>query len=118
MERLHPGVYIEEVPSGVRPIEGVSTSTVAFLGKADRGPARPRLMVTSFIEFQALLRGVPQRQLPGPRGAPVLQQRRPAPLRRYGWPRTAATADVGVADRKATPGSCAHGQRVQPGRLG
>ena len=53
MERLHPGVYIEEVPSGVRPIEGVSTSTAAFLGRAEAGPPDRALLVTSFIEFQA-----------------------------------------------------------------
>jgi phage tail sheath protein FI len=52
MERLHPGVYIEEVPSGVRPIEGVSTSTTAFIGKAEKGYLDRAFMVTSFIEFQ------------------------------------------------------------------
>ncbi|MBI3803974.1 MAG: phage tail sheath subtilisin-like domain-containing protein [Nitrospirae bacterium] len=52
MERLHPGVYIEEVPSGARPIEGVSTSTAAFVGKAEKGPLDRAFMVTSFIEFQ------------------------------------------------------------------
>ncbi|MGE5287160.1 MAG: phage tail sheath family protein [Micromonosporaceae bacterium] len=52
MERLHPGVYVEEVPSGVRPIEGVSTSTAAFLGKAESGPLDHALLVTSFIDFQ------------------------------------------------------------------
>jgi uncharacterized protein len=51
MERLHPGVYIEEIPSGVRPIEGVSTSTAAFLGKAERGPDDRALLITSFSEF-------------------------------------------------------------------
>jgi phage tail sheath protein FI len=30
-ERLHPGVYVEEVPSEVRPIEGAGTSTAAFV---------------------------------------------------------------------------------------
>ena len=53
MELLHPGVYVQEVPSGVRPIEGVSTSTAAFLGKAPAGPLDRALMVTSFIEFEA-----------------------------------------------------------------
>ena len=52
MERLHPGVYVEEVPTGARPIEGVSTSTAAFLGKAERGPLDRARLVTSFIEFQ------------------------------------------------------------------
>lgn len=36
---LHPGVYIEEIPSGAKPIEGVSTSVTAFIGEATRGPA-------------------------------------------------------------------------------
>ncbi len=33
-----PGVYIEEVPSGVRTITGVATSITAFIGRALRGP--------------------------------------------------------------------------------
>ena len=35
---LHPGVYLEEIPSGVRPIEGASTSTAAILGYTTKGP--------------------------------------------------------------------------------
>ena len=54
MELLHPGVYIQEVSSGVRPIEGVSTSTTAFIGKSEKGPTDRALMVTSFIEFQTV----------------------------------------------------------------
>ena len=50
-EYLHPGVYIEEIERGPRPIEGVPTSTAAFLGEADRGPIKPR-MVTSYKEYQ------------------------------------------------------------------
>ncbi|HEU0183799.1 MAG TPA: phage tail sheath subtilisin-like domain-containing protein [Blastocatellia bacterium] len=57
MELLHPGVYIQEIPSGVRPIEGVSTSTAAFLGKAEKGPLGSALMVTSFTEFQTVYGG-------------------------------------------------------------
>lgn len=34
----YPGVYIEEVPSGVRTITGVATSITAFVGRAARGP--------------------------------------------------------------------------------
>lgn len=52
MERLHPGVYIEEIPSGVRPIEGVSTSTAAFLGQAEWGAVAHPLLVTSFTDFE------------------------------------------------------------------
>lgn len=51
-ERLHPGVYIEEVSSGVRPIEGVSTSTAAFIGKAEMGALNKAVLVTSLQEYQ------------------------------------------------------------------
>jgi phage tail sheath protein FI len=50
-EYLHPGVYIEEIERGPRPIEGVPTSTAAFLGEAERGPITPRL-VTSYKDYQ------------------------------------------------------------------
>ena len=50
-EYLAPGVYIEEVNSGPRPIEGVSTSTAGFVGETERGPDRPR-MVTSWLDYQ------------------------------------------------------------------
>jgi phage tail sheath protein FI len=49
-EYLSPGVYVEEVDTGNKPIEGVSTSTVGFLGVAERGPTTPTL-VTSFSEY-------------------------------------------------------------------
>ena len=42
---LHPGVYVEEIPSGSKPIEGVGTSTAAFIGYATKGPvADPALI--------------------------------------------------------------------------
>jgi len=89
-EYLSPGVFIEEIPSQLRAIEGVSTSTVAFVGPATRGtvpgyvwddlspqpnlpfvpsggfvltPDPAPVLVTSFAEFQRLF-GVP---LPLPR---------------------------------------------------
>src|SRR5262245_58714051 len=37
-EYLSPGVFIEEVPSALKAIEGVSTSTAGFVGRARRGP--------------------------------------------------------------------------------
>jgi uncharacterized protein len=39
--RLHPGVYVEEVPGGARSIEGASTSTAIFIGETERGPDTP-----------------------------------------------------------------------------
>ena len=49
---LHPGVYIEEVPSAVKVIEGSGTSTAAFIGIADRGPTDETLRITSWSQFQ------------------------------------------------------------------
>jgi hypothetical protein len=50
-EYLYPGVYVEEVDTGNKPIEGVSTSTVGFLGVAERGPITPTY-VTSYTDFK------------------------------------------------------------------
>ncbi|MCG8346179.1 MAG: phage tail sheath family protein [Chloroflexales bacterium] len=50
-EYLAPGVYVEEISAGPRPIEGVGTSTAGFLGMTERGPEYPRL-ITSWLEFQ------------------------------------------------------------------
>jgi phage tail sheath protein FI len=49
-EYLYPGVYVEEVDTGNKPIEGVSTSTVGFLGVAERGPTRATF-IASFPEY-------------------------------------------------------------------
>ena len=49
-DRLTPGAQTNEVGRGPRPIEGVPTSTAAFLGETERGPTKPRL-VTSHDEY-------------------------------------------------------------------
>jgi uncharacterized protein len=46
-----PGVYVEERSTGARPIAGVSTSTAAFIGVAERGPVGRATLVTGFAEF-------------------------------------------------------------------
>src|ERR1051325_4639165 len=44
---LSPGVYVEEVPSAIKPIAGVSTSTAAFIGIIpDSYPVPPSLQVS------------------------------------------------------------------------
>jgi phage tail-like protein len=49
----HPGVFVEEAPTGARPIEGVGTSTAAFVGATPSGPLDAPLMVHSFAEYEA-----------------------------------------------------------------
>lgn len=50
---LHPGVYIEEIPSGAKPIEGVSTSVAALVGFAKAGPIGEPTLVHSWDEYRA-----------------------------------------------------------------
>ncbi|WP_068827060.1 phage tail sheath family protein [Pseudomonas sp. BMS12] len=54
----YPGVYIEEVPSGVRSITGVATSITAFVGRALRGPVNDPVRVQSFAEYSRLFGGL------------------------------------------------------------
>jgi len=51
-EYLSPGVYVEEVETGLRPMEGVSTSTAGFIGMAEKGKVcgTPEF-VSSFADF-------------------------------------------------------------------
>jgi phage tail sheath protein FI len=49
-EYLAPGVFIEEIQRGPKPIEGVATSTTAFVGETQRGPQKP-FLVTSYGQY-------------------------------------------------------------------
>jgi phage tail sheath protein FI len=117
MERLHPGVYVEEVPSGVRPIEGVSTSTAAFLGKAESGPLDRAVLVTDFIEFQARYGGFLDDSYLAHAALHFFDNggRRVYVVRVAKDP---ATAGVVVADRKATPGRALTVAATSPGAWG
>lgn len=50
-EYLSPGVYIQEVNSGTRPIEGVGTAMAAFVGFAPAGPANTPTLVTNWSQY-------------------------------------------------------------------
>src|SRR5882724_10444269 len=54
----YPGVYIEEVPSGVRTIVGVATSITAFVGRALRGLVNEPQRIQSVAEFERLFGGL------------------------------------------------------------
>lgn len=53
-----PGVYIEEIPSGVRTITGVATSITAFVGRTKRGPTNEPMPIFSFGDFERLFGGL------------------------------------------------------------
>jgi phage tail sheath protein FI len=59
----YPGVYIEEISSGVRTITGVATSITAFLGSALRGPTDQPITITSYGDFERIFGGL-HRDLP------------------------------------------------------
>jgi phage tail sheath protein FI len=48
---LSPGVYVEEVEAGSRPIEGVGTAVAAFVGLAAEGPFNTPTLVTNWSQF-------------------------------------------------------------------
>ncbi|HEY5960432.1 MAG TPA: hypothetical protein VIV60_27955, partial [Polyangiaceae bacterium] len=56
-----PGVYIEEVPSGVRPIAGVATSVAAFIDVFRRGPLDRPIRIFNFGDFERNFGGLDAR---------------------------------------------------------
>jgi phage tail sheath protein FI/uncharacterized protein YjdB len=57
----YPGVYIEELSSGVHTITGVATSIAAFVGWAPQGPVSDATLVESWAEYEALFGGLDSR---------------------------------------------------------
>ena len=60
-----PGVYIEEIPSGVRTITGVATSIGLFIGWGARGPIDRAVRLTSFADYERQFGGLDRRTLLG-----------------------------------------------------
>lgn len=54
----YPGVYIEEIPSGVRTIVGVATSITAFVGRTYKGPIDEAMTINSFADFERSFGGL------------------------------------------------------------
>lgn len=54
----YPGVYIEEIPSGVRTITGVATSITAFIGRALQGPIDKAVRIQSFADYERQFGGL------------------------------------------------------------
>src|SRR5258708_5398583 len=54
----YPGVYIEEIPSGVRTITGVATSITAFIGRALMGPTNKAVTINNYGDFERIFGGL------------------------------------------------------------
>ena len=48
---LSPGVFVEEVPAGSRPIEGVGTAIAGFVGFAESGAFNKPTLVTNWSQY-------------------------------------------------------------------
>ena len=57
-EYLAPGVYIEEVPFKSHPIEGVPTSTAAFIDIFEEGPISKAVKIDCFADFERVFGGL------------------------------------------------------------
>src|SRR5208282_4394221 len=54
----YPGVYIEELPSGVHTVTGVATSITAFVGRALTGPLDDPITVFSYGDYESTFGGL------------------------------------------------------------
>lgn len=54
----YPGVYIEEVPSGVHTITGVATAITAFIGRAKKGSLDEPILIHSFADYDRKFGGL------------------------------------------------------------
>jgi phage tail sheath protein FI len=61
----YPGVYIQEIPSGVHTITGVATSIAAFVGWAAQGPTDQATLVQSWSDFANQFGGLDSRSYLG-----------------------------------------------------
>jgi Bacteriophage tail sheath protein len=58
IQPTYPGVYIEEIPSGVHTITGVATSITAFIGRALRGPTDTARTINSYADYERIFGGL------------------------------------------------------------
>jgi phage tail sheath protein FI len=65
MPYTYPGVYVQEIPSGVHSVTGVSTSTAAFIDFFPEGPFNQPVNIFSFGDFQRIYGGLDSRSEAG-----------------------------------------------------
>ena len=126
-EYLSPGVYIQEVDSGPRPIEGVGTATAAFVGlRRQRAgqPAHPGHQLDAVRRDLRRHRGrgaaqpLHGRGLPAPRRIRLLPQRRRALLHHPGHPALVQRRRAGrVPEQRAAPQPGLAGGALADGRV-
>src|SRR5450755_130841 len=58
IQPTYPGVYVQELPSGVHTITGVATSVTAFVGHALSGPVNQATHILSFADYESNFGGL------------------------------------------------------------
>ena len=105
----YPGVYVEEIPSGVRTITGVATSITAFVGRAARGPRDKAVGINSFADFERIYDDHAQ-ALTGPAHHPIADVWLPALTVGHRLEKGAQVLIAGVAQgRPRRHGRIVHG---------
>ena len=118
---LSPGVYVEEVEAGSRPIEGVGTAVAAFVGLAARGPDQRADARHQLGAVRQHLRRLHRGLVPRPRRLRLLPERRRRLLRRPHRRRLRRCPRRGPSSRAAKDGSSARLPRsiaLEPGPAG
>ena len=113
----YPGVYVEEIPSGVRTITGVSTSVAAFIDFFKRGPLNKAVQLFSMGDFGREFGGLDANS-----EASYAIQQFFLNGGTEAWAVRVASGTLGEGDRRAC-GHCgrrggAHRHRDQRGRVG
>ena len=117
----YPGVYIQEAPSGVKAIVGVSTSTTAFVGYFKRGPLgsdNDAVLVQSYADFERTFGGLDQSSEAGYAVYQYfLNQGNEAYVIRTAaataMPTTAKTTAQGLSFAAANPGQWGNGLQIR-----
>ena len=58
VQTSYPGVYVTEIPSGVRTVTGVATSVTAFVGRTRRGPVNQATVINSLADYERVFGGL------------------------------------------------------------
>lgn len=58
LQTNYPGVYVEEIPSGMKTINGVSTSITAFIGRAKKGKVNNPIAIFNYKDYERIFGGL------------------------------------------------------------
>jgi uncharacterized protein len=122
VQPTYPGVYIEEVSSGVRTITGVATAIAAFVGRSRRGPDNESVVINSYGDYERIFGGLWSEStmsfavrdffLNGGGQAVIVRLHNGAAAAEIRLPTGAAAPDDELHLTAANPGSWGNGLRV------